>query len=59
MNKPKAIELVELGLEALRDLEEAIHAGEKRTIDLKTEVLRQALFNVLEIIRSEKDAGIH
>jgi hypothetical protein len=55
MDKPKATELVELALEALRDLEDAIPNGEKRTIDLKTEVLRQALFNVLEIIQLEKD----
>ena len=55
MDKPKAIELVELALGALRDLEDAIRTGEKPTIDLKTEVLRQILFNVLEIIQLEKN----
>jgi hypothetical protein len=55
MDKSKATEFVELALEALRDLEEAVRTGEKRTIDLKTEVLRQALFSILEIIQSEKN----
>jgi hypothetical protein len=55
MDKSKATEFVELALEALRDLEDAIRTGEKHTIDLKTEVIRQALFSVLEIIQSEKN----
>jgi hypothetical protein len=48
MDKSKSIELVELALEALRDLEEAIRDHHTHTIDLKTEVLRQALFTILE-----------
>jgi hypothetical protein len=55
MDKSKATEFMELALEALRDLEDAIRTGDKRTIDLKTEVLRQALFSVLEILQSEKN----
>jgi hypothetical protein len=55
MDKLKATEFVELALQALRDLEDAIPTGEKSTINLKTEVIRQALFSVLEIIQSEKD----
>jgi hypothetical protein len=55
MDKRKATEFVELALEALRDLEEAIPTYDKRTMNLKTEVLRQALFNILEIIRVEKE----
>lgn len=54
MDKPKATEFTELALEALRDLEEAIRDNDKRTMNLKTEVLRQALFSILEIIKSEK-----
>ena len=53
MDKPKAAELAELGLEALRDLEEAIRNNDRRTMDLKTEVLRVALFDILAIVKSE------
>lgn len=53
MDKTKAVAMVELALEALRDLEEAVHDNHRHTINLKTEVLRQALFNVLEEL--EKD----
>ncbi|HJQ15069.1 MAG TPA: hypothetical protein VJ830_10005 [Anaerolineales bacterium] len=52
MDKPKAAELAELSLEALRDLEEAIRNNDRRTMDLKTEVLRVALFDILEIVKS-------
>jgi hypothetical protein len=55
MDKLKATEFVELALEALRGLEDAARTGDRRTIDLKIEVLRQALFSVLEIIQAEKD----
>ncbi|HET6594617.1 MAG TPA: hypothetical protein VFG81_03275 [Anaerolineales bacterium] len=55
MDKTKATEFVELALEALRDLEEAIRKNDDRTMNLKTEVLRQALFSVLEIIQVEKN----
>jgi hypothetical protein len=55
MDKLKATEFVELALEALRGLEDAARTGDRRTIDLKIEVLRQALFSVLEIIQTEKD----
>lgn len=55
MDKQKITEFVELALEALRDLEDAARTGDRRTIDLKIEVLRQALFNVLENIQLEKD----
>lgn len=55
MDKLKTTELVELALHALRDLEEAILDNHKATINLKTEVLRETLFNILEIIKSEKD----
>lgn len=54
MDKTKATEFVELALEALRDLEDAIRNNDQRTMNFKTEVLRQALFNVLEIIGAEK-----
>jgi hypothetical protein len=55
MDKLKATESVELALEALRDLEEAIHNGHRPTIDLKIEVLRGALFNILEMMQLEND----
>ncbi len=55
MDKTKANELVELAIEALRDLEDAIRKNDQRTMNLKTEVLRQALFSVLEIIQVEKN----
>ena len=55
MDKTKAAEFLELALAALRDLEEAIPMGEQRTISLKTEVLRQALFSVMEILQSERE----
>lgn len=55
MDKLKATESVELALEALRDLEEAIRAGNRRTMDLKVEVLRVSLFNILEMMNAEKD----
>ena len=55
MDKPKVTELVELALAALRDLEEAIPDNDQPTIDLKIEVLRGTLFNLLEIIQLEKD----
>ena len=53
MDKSKTVEMVRLALEALRDLEEAIHDNHRHTINLKSEVLRQALFSVLEEL--EKD----
>lgn len=53
MDKPKATELAELALEALRDLEEAVRINDKRTIDFKTEVLRVALLDILELMKSE------
>lgn len=52
MDNPKATELAELALEALRDLEEAIRNNDRRTMDLKTEVLRVALFDILAITKS-------
>ena len=52
MDNPKATELAELALEALRDLEEAIRNNDRRTMDLKTEVLRVALFDILAIAKS-------
>ena len=55
MDKLKATEFTELALEALRGLEEAIRDNDKRTMSLKTEVLRQALFSILEIIKFEKN----
>jgi hypothetical protein len=55
MDKLKATEFVELALEALRDLEEAIRDNDKRTMNLKTEVLRQALFTILETINLDKN----
>lgn len=55
MDTSKITESVELALEALRDLEEAIHHGDKRTMNLKTEVLRQTLFSILETIKTERD----
>jgi hypothetical protein len=56
MDKLKATESVELALEALRGLEEAIQAGHRHTIDLKIEVLRGELFNILEMIKLENEA---
>ena len=56
MDKLKATEFTELALEALRDLEDAIRKNEKPTMNLKTEVLRQALFNILEMIKSDNDS---
>jgi hypothetical protein len=53
MDKSKAVEFVELALAALRDLEEAVHDNHRETINLKTEVLRQALFNVLEELQKD------
>jgi hypothetical protein len=53
MDKLKATEFVDLALEALRGLEEAIRDNDRRTMNLKTEVLRQALFNILEIMKAE------
>ncbi|HEY9528808.1 MAG TPA: hypothetical protein VIR02_17095 [Anaerolineales bacterium] len=55
MDKLKATELVELGLQALRDLEEAILENRKHTINLKTAVLRETLFNILELTKLEQD----
>jgi hypothetical protein len=55
MDRRKAIESAELALEALRDLEEAIRDAHKHTIDLKLEVLRLELFNILEMMKLEKD----
>jgi hypothetical protein len=55
MDKLKATELVELGLQALRDLEEAILENRKQTINLKTAVLRETLFNILELTKLEQD----
>jgi len=52
MDTPKATEFAELALEALRDLEEAIHDNDRPTINLKTEAIRQALFSILEITKS-------
>ena len=57
MDKIKITESVELALEALRDLEEARRSHHERTIDLKIEVLRQALFNILELMAAEGNAG--
>jgi len=54
MDTTKAAEFLELALQALRDLEEAIPTGEQRTISLKTEVIRQALFSVMEIVMAER-----
>ena len=51
MNKLRATEFVELALEALRDLEDAIRKNDQTTMNLKTEVLRQALFSMLEMIK--------
>jgi hypothetical protein len=55
MDKLKATELAELGLQALRDLEEAILENRKHTINLKTAVLRETLLNILELTRLEQD----
>ncbi len=55
MDKTKATEYVALALEALRDLEDAKIKNDRRTMDLKIEVLRQALFGVLEIIQLDKN----
>jgi hypothetical protein len=55
MDKTKATETVTLALEALRDLEEATRTGDRQTMNLKIEVLRDTLFTILEIIQSEKD----
>jgi hypothetical protein len=52
MDTPKVAELAELALEALRDLEEAIHSNDRPTIDLKTEAIRQALFSIFEMTRT-------
>jgi hypothetical protein len=57
MDRQKVIENVDLALEALRDLEEAIPGNDRRTLNLKTEVLRQALFNILELARSDGNHG--
>ena len=57
MDMLKITESVELALEALRDLEEAARQNDKRTINLKTEVLRQTLFTILEIAKVERDDG--
>ncbi len=54
MDKLNATELLELALAALRDLEDAIRKHDEPTMNLKTEVLRQALFNILEILEAEK-----
>lgn len=54
MNKTKAIESVSLALEALRDLEDATHTGDQRTINLKIEVLRGTLFTLLELIQADE-----
>ena len=55
MDKLKATESVELALEALRDLEEAIYDGHRHTVDLKIEVLRGELFNLLEMLKLENN----
>ena len=55
MDKQKATESLELALQALRDLEEAIHDGNGPAIGLKIEVLRGTLFSVLEMMQLEKD----
>jgi hypothetical protein len=56
MDKLKATESLELALQALRDLEEAINDGNRSAIDLKIEVLRGTLFNLLEMLKLEKDS---
>lgn len=55
MDTLKATEFVELALEALRGPEDAIRISDRPTMNLKTEVLRQSLFSILEIINLEKD----
>lgn len=56
MDRPRLTELVTLALEALRDLEDATRTGDRQTMNLKIEVLRDTLFIILETIQSEKDA---
>ena len=55
MDKVKATEIVELALQALRELEEAVRESNRHRISLETEVLRDALFSILEMVRSEND----
>jgi hypothetical protein len=55
MDKSKATEFAELALEALRDLEEAVRDADRGTINLKIEVLRQALFKILEATTVKSD----
>ena len=54
MDKPKVTESVTLALEALRDLEDATRTGDRQTLNLKIQVLRDTLFTILEILQSEK-----
>jgi len=53
MDKVKATEFVELALEALRSLEEAVRDNHQQRINLETEALRGALFNILELLNAE------